>query len=383
MSDPFAMAFEQPSGNTGMTAMAQVPANSATDKAMAEVFTAQRVQIKRNLPAILQEARALATANGAKFYYSIPFKNRKKGTTEYVEGPTIGCTMAALNIYGNCRVEAFPAETTPTHWTFMARFVDYEKGVTVTRAFQQRRGQDTGMGDGGRAADIVFQIGQSKAIRNVIAAALGWLVDEMEVSAKAGIVERIGKNPDGARAYLVKELAALEIDLPRVERVVGRAAAKWLAPDMAKLHAQIASMRDGMADSEDLFPSSVAAGEELAEANQAENAGEPVQHKQEDKPAPKQRKAAPKAEAPKEEPKPAVGEQNSQTAAAAETTEKVAEQAQSKPSPTKTAAAAKPVPEEVIDQETGEITGGEYEQDEPVPTTHDDGNDGFGELSFS
>lgn len=260
MGDPFAMSFDAPGQGAGQ--MVAVPAGTATvgaatDRAMAEVFVAQRVAIKRNMGAILQEARSLAGAAGSKFYYSIPFKNSRKGTTEYVEGPTIGCAMAAVNIYGNCRVEAFPAQVTPTHWTFAARFVDYEKGVTIVRTFQQRRKQDTGMKDDARAEDIIFQIGQSKALRNVVIAALGWLVDEMETEAKSGLLKKVEGKPEQARNWLVTELGALSIDLRRVERVVGRAAGKWLAPDMAKLLAQVQSLKDGMADSEDLFPSEV------------------------------------------------------------------------------------------------------------------------------
>lgn len=67
MDDPFAtgMSFETPRQDREM-----VPVQGPnTDRAQAQVITAQRVAIKRNVPAILAEAKALATAAGGKFYY--------------------------------------------------------------------------------------------------------------------------------------------------------------------------------------------------------------------------------------------------------------------------------------------------------------------------
>lgn len=267
--DPFgSMEFEDP------TPSRLVPASHpATDRAMADVFTAQRVAVKRNLPDILREAKVLAAAASQKFYYSIPFKERardgKPERTVHVEGVSIDGAMAALSIYGNCRVEAFPANETASHWTFMARFVDYEKGVTVVRAFNQRKSQSTGMRDAERNLDIVFQIGQSKAIRNVIIGALKWLTDEMFLAAKSGVLERIQRNPEQARAWLTQQFGLIEVKLHRVERIVARTADKWLVSDMAKLFAELQSVKDGFADADDLWPT------DAAEALRREQADHP------------------------------------------------------------------------------------------------------------
>lgn len=274
VDNPFAggMEFEQ----TAQREMVPVAAGAATDRATAAIVTAQRVAIKRNVPSILAEAKALATAAGDKFYYSIPFKDRSRDggeRTVLVEGPSIGCAMAALNCYGNCAVEAFPANETQTHWTFMARFTDYEKGVTVTRSFNQRKGQNTGMRDRGRSEDIAFQIGQSKAIRNVVVAGLKWLTDEMFGASKSGVLGRIGKNPDGAREWLVKRLEEQEVMVARVERVIGRVATRWTVNDMARIFAELQAIEDGFADAEDLYPTSQAAAEEIREDIEAAEAG--------------------------------------------------------------------------------------------------------------
>ena len=222
------------------------------DQAMAEIITAQRVAIKRDVPAIRREAREIATAMGDKAFYFWETKNRD-GTRGQVMGPSIDCAMAAINAYGNCRIEAFPAQETDTHWIFLARFVDYEKGVTVVRSFQQRKSQKLGMKDADRQMDIAFQIGQSKASRNAVVAGLKWLVTEMVDAARSGLLQKVQANPEGARAYLLKTIAALDIPLPVVERAATRKAAAWTAPDMAKLYGQIQSIQDGMVTWQDVF----------------------------------------------------------------------------------------------------------------------------------
>ena len=268
VANPFdgGMQFEQPAGPA--REMIPVGPGAAADRATAAIITAQRVAIKRNLPAILSEAKALATAAGDRFYYSMPFKEKDKDGNErtvLVEGPSIGCAMAALSCYGNDCVEAFPASETQTHWTFLARFTDYEKGVTVTRSFNQRKGQNVGIRDRGRSEDLVFQIGQSKAIRNVIIGGLKWLTDEMFAAAKNGVLDRIHRAPDKAREWIVHKLEQGQVPLHRVERVVGRVAERWTARDMARIFAELQAIEDGFADAEDLYPASQTDAEQMRE----------------------------------------------------------------------------------------------------------------------
>lgn len=310
MADPFSSGLgafggavtETGSGSVdGYLLPSQGSSGGALDRAQANVVTAQRVAIKRNVGAILRDARALAQAAGDKFFYRIPFKNKRTGQTTFVEGPTIGCAMAAASLYGNCSIRALPVQDTPTAWTFMAEFCDYEKGVTVVRSFQQRKEQNTGMGDGGRQLDIVFQIGQSKAMRNVVVGALGWLTEEMEDAAKSGVLDRIGREPEKARAWLVSAAAKMEIALVRMERIMGRSAKDWTVPDMAKLFAQISSIRDGFATADDLFPLEAAAAEEVAEdTGPAPKPAAPVEEK------PKRQYT--KRATPVEEPRPTAPE---------------------------------------------------------------------------
>lgn len=302
--DPFGPG----SGFGGMTVEARpanlpmatpaMPMGGRSDQAMAQIITAQRVAVKRDVPTIRREAREIATSMGDKAFYYWETKN-SNGTRGQVMGPSIDCAMAAISAYGNCSIEAFPAQETDSHWVFLARFVDYEKGVTVTRSFQQRKSQKTGMKDADRQQDIVFQIGQSKASRNAVVAGLKWLVTEMVEAARSGLLQKVQANPEGARAYLLKTIAALDIPLAAVERAATRKAASWTAPDMAKLYGQIQSIQDGMVTWQDVFSTDAADEDGVVQERpmpQAAPVGET--------PKPARPKEAPKAPEPTPEPEP-------------------------------------------------------------------------------
>lgn len=310
MGNPFgggleSMGFAADEGQGGGSAnlpmaggwMPPVGAGAKTDSAIAQIITAQRVAVKRDTVSIIQKTRSLALAMGPAYYYSIPFKNRKKGTTEHVEGPSIKLAVDLAREYGNCTAEAIPIQETPTHWTFLARFIDYETGFTYSRSFRQRRGQNTGMSDSGRNEDIVFQIGQSKAIRNVICGALASYADEMFNAAKSGLLARIENKPDAARAWLQSQFERLEVPLAWVERVVGRTLEKWTARDMAQLYGHVNSVNDGFVNADDIWPDPATIDEETGEVLEQKPA--PRQQVQQQPAAAKKADGAAAADKPK------------------------------------------------------------------------------------
>lgn len=253
MENPFRPSFDD--GGAGQAPMlAPRQPGPALDEAMANIVTAQKVAVKRDIGAIMRTVQTIAAAAGQKFYYSWSVKDRANNRESLVEGLGIKGAMAVATAYGNCRVDAVIAQETQSHVTFAARFVDYETGFTLTRLFQQRKGQNTGMKDQARAADLVFQIGQSKAIRNVIIQALPILCEEAKDSAKSALLDRIAGNPEAARAAILSRLNDLGVDNNRVERVVGRTVAKWSAQHMARIWAELTAIQDGLADADDLYP---------------------------------------------------------------------------------------------------------------------------------
>lgn len=233
-----------------------IPSGRAGDtqvQVMGEVVTAQRVAVPRNMAEIRAEIKALAAMSGQRWYYRIPFKNKKTGQTEWVEGPTVKCTNSVFRAYGNCHLTT-RVFSEGDSWIFYSRIVDLQRGSTYDRPFQQRKQQDTGMKDKARAADLVFQIGVSKSQRNVVSNFLEDLVAYAQEEARKGVLDRVKGNPDGARKWILEQLEDLKVDKKRVEGVYGRTAEHWTVPDMAKMFAEINGIADGMIDPDDLYP---------------------------------------------------------------------------------------------------------------------------------
>jgi len=212
-----------------------------------------KVAVERDDAKVLQRIKVLSSAAGSRFYYRFPVKN-KDGSTSNIEGPSIDCALAVARTWGNCDVDVRVTDE-GDHWIFLARFRDFETGFTLSRAFQQRKGQATmKTKDPGRALDIVFQIGQSKAIRNVICNALGDVTDFAFEEAKASFVDRIGKRLDYYRDRAVDRLGELKIDVRRVEAVLGKMAKDWLAHDLARIIAELQAINDGLSSADETYP---------------------------------------------------------------------------------------------------------------------------------
>lgn len=282
------------------------------------IITAQKVAVPRDLTAIMTNLKVLARMAGDNYYYAWETKN-KNGTKGEVFGPTIKLANDVAREYGNCVVGS-DARDIGDHWLIAARFVDLQTGYSLTRLFQQRKGQKVTK-DADRDLDIAFQIGQSKAIRNVITNALQSFTDFALEEAKKSLVEKFGKDLPKFREMALERLAEMDIAVDRVERLLGRAPGEWTAKDLARISANLQGIRDGMTTIDDTFPVSggstppSAAGTTQAPASPppvkgetAKPAAETAKPSAEEKKA-EQVKAAEKQEQPvetkKEEPKPA------------------------------------------------------------------------------
>lgn len=217
------------------------------------VITAQHVAKKRDMADFKSRMMALAAFAGMDYVYSWEVNDRKNNRKVQVEGATIVLANDLAREWGNCQVDCRVIDQ-GRHWMFYGRFVDLQTGYSLTRGYQQRKAQDTGMKDDQRALDLVFQIGQSKCIRNVIVNALRTMADFCVEEAKKGLVERVKKNPEGAKANIVKKLQELGIDLKRVTAIYTRAPDNWTVYDMAKIWTEINSIAEGMIDAGDVYP---------------------------------------------------------------------------------------------------------------------------------
>lgn len=218
-----------------------------------QIFGAQPVAVHRDDARILQQIKVLAAAAGEEWYYRYPVRNRRTGSTDYIEGPSIKLANDLARMYGNCEVDC-RAQDMGTAYLFHARFVDLESGFALTRPFQQRKGAaKIGGDDDQRREDATFQIGVSKAMRNVVVNALQTFSDYAMAEAKNSLVDRIGRDLARWRDRTIDRVRQ-HVDIARVEAVVGRKAAEWLAPDVARVIAMGKACDDGFASWQETFP---------------------------------------------------------------------------------------------------------------------------------
>lgn len=252
---------ERQDRRTALDAFAAAPSNHVQAPSVQplaapadRVFGAQAVAVYRDEARVLQKLSALGAAAGGDWFYRFPVKNRKKGTTDWIEGPSIKLANDLARIYGNCDVDVRVIDI-GKEWIIYARFTDFETGYSLTRPFQQQKGgSKMGGDDDARRLDIALQIGVSKAIRNVVVNALQTFADHSFEAARNSLVDRIGKDLQGWTARTVKGISNLGVPLDRVEFVVGRASKDWTAPDVAMVIAMMKAIADGMATIEETFP---------------------------------------------------------------------------------------------------------------------------------
>jgi hypothetical protein len=276
---------------------------------------------------ILQELRALAAANANRYYYSWPVKNRAKGTTDTVEGPTIKLANDLVRVFGNNFTGVIDIKDTGEHWEFIALFVDRERGSMMARSFQQRKQTNANMRDADRQRDMAYQIGCSKAIRNVVINALSAYSDFMMGEAKKNLAGWVENNRDAANTFIDNVCARHNIEVIQLEAVVGRKRKEWLVGDISKILVQLRAVDEGMVSAADVFPSTDHAGEvrerreaerkqELAEAREDQKTTETAGKK-----TPSGDKAAKKASADADKKASAKEEAKAEPAAAAEAAE--------------------------------------------------------------
>lgn len=300
--DAFAVATSNPA--TALAPAAGPALMATTDR----VYGAQAVAVKRDEVRVLQKLAALGAAAGENWYYRYPVK-KKGGGTDWIEGPSIKLANDVARIYGNCDIDTRVIDLGDS-WLIYARFTDFESGYAQTRPFQQRKSQTSIRADSDRALDIAFQIGVSKAIRNVVVNSLQTYADYAFDAAYNSLVEKIGKELERYRTRTLAGIANMDVELGRVEKALGRAAKDWTAPDVARVIAMMKAIADGMATVEETFPTldegsaAPAAPAALDQFVQKEAAGKKRKPAAEPAPAPESEAApeqtpAPEATAPK------------------------------------------------------------------------------------
>lgn len=215
--------------------------------------TAMKVVQERNLREVQRKCIEEAAIAAGDFYYSW-----KQGG-ENIEGLSVGAALAMVRNFGNCAVEVQVQETA-TSYVFNGVFIDLETGFNLVRPFRQsksspKKKDGTDIYKGDRGSDIIFQIGASKAIRNVVLNAVPrWLSTQVIEKAKENVVGKIEQmGAEKAKSLVKRKAEALGISFERVENQYGKERA-WKTEDIVQISSALRAIEDGNEKALDLFP---------------------------------------------------------------------------------------------------------------------------------
>lgn len=274
VEDPFGNDMGAGMADLDVTPAEDLPAVTGQDiTVVGSVITAQKVAIPRNLERISAKLKVLCKMNGPRYMYSWSVKDRQNNRMQEISGPTVKLANDLAREYGNCWVGVDEVVDTPTHWQFMGKFVDLETGFTYCRPFQQAKDKNVGGGmrDAGRRDDLIYQIGASKAIRNVIVNALSTFTEYMMEESDSRLIDFVNTEADKANEFIDGILYEKDINIKRVEAVVGRTRKEWTDRDLVRVLMELRGVKDGLSNPDELYPTGEAA-ETVMATKQADKA---------------------------------------------------------------------------------------------------------------
>ena len=224
--------------------------------------TAVAVQKPRDLAIAQRQLGREAQLAGEDFYYGWA------AGRDRIEGPSVNLALAAARCWGNCAVEPLPVQDLGDSWIFTAAFVDLETGFTLSRQFRQSKNSKvSGKMDEERKADIRFQIGQSKAIRNVVLNALPpSLIRHALEEAQQGVRVKIeayikAKGLPAAVDIVLKALAKFGVKEEYILQRFNLADRRGIDLDrLVILRGDMNALENGQERAEELFPHMQLAG---------------------------------------------------------------------------------------------------------------------------
>lgn len=247
---------EAPGSSNGSVVAEVMTSGAAVQQVRSSFATAVSVQKPRKIADIRLRIIEEANLAGEDFYYGW-------GAGDVaIEGPSVKLATALARCWGNCAVEMGSIQDMPDSWIMTASFIDLETGFTLDRQFRQAKDWTVyGKMDAARKQDIRFQIGQSKAVRNVILNAMpSSLVDIAMEHAKEGVRKRIQAfvNQNGVAKAVDMLLAAFAKAGVSEERVLARAGVaskQAIAVDqIVSLRGDLTAIENGQERAADMFP---------------------------------------------------------------------------------------------------------------------------------
>lgn len=181
-----------------------------------------------------------AALMGEDFVYAWRQKDKQSKEPDgktLIRGMSIDGAMILVRNWGNCGTVPELVQETQSHFLLRATFVDLETGYTLARLFRQRKGGAQGGYEVDRQEDISFQIGQSKAIRNVVAAALpSWLIDHATETALSNAAKKYDP-PEKHLPAVLDYAKGLGISEAQIVARAGKPLIAWTPYDIVLIRA--------------------------------------------------------------------------------------------------------------------------------------------------
>lgn len=220
--------------------------------------TSMQVLKPRDLNLVEKKCLGEAAIAGEEFIYQWPVKKKQTDGTyknEQLIGLSVGAALAIARNMGNNAIDVQVEERSDCY-IFYGAYIDLETGFNLRRAFRQRKEQNIGekYKKDGRAEDITFQIGQSKAIRNVaLNAAPSWLTKKIQDAALNSFAKKVEENPTKYKTMCLTLAKKLFVPIERIEVKYGKEAG-WDVRKIISLLTELRTIEDGYDDVENVFP---------------------------------------------------------------------------------------------------------------------------------
>ena len=214
------------------------------------------VAVPRNIAVVRKRIAEAANYNGHNWEYRLPFKTKNSdGESVPVTGATIKCANDVFRAFGNCNLDIDPdVRETPEAWYFNAVITDLETGSRLARPFRQRKNPNTGgRMDADRQLDMAFQIGVSKAERNVVVNFLAGLMDEALDMARKSVIKKIEANPQKWIANIRDWLAQSNVPEDRIAKYYNRSLDNLMAAQIAEVVQSIMAVKEGRANKTEFY----------------------------------------------------------------------------------------------------------------------------------
>lgn len=232
-----------------------------------DYVTARQVPKPRDIKAIMKQAIDIAELSGELFFYrwETSSTNHKTGEMKknFVIGHSVKLTNEAVRLFGNCVVDQKPVVQTPSSWIFTTTFVDLETGFQRSRHFRMDKQWPVyGRMDRFRKDDIRFQIGQSKADRNVVLNSLPQIILERMLEAAINSVRKQIEfkikntyNGDIQKAIdeILKAFESYAVDQELIENKLGLKRDKWDINTLVMLTGDVKALKGGNETKDTLY----------------------------------------------------------------------------------------------------------------------------------